>query len=448
MNNALALVVDDEADILDLITITLARMDVSARTAGTVAEAKAVLASERFDLCMTDMRLPDGDGIDLVHHINAEYPDLPVAMITAYGNMELAVRAMKAGAFDFVSKPVDLAILRKLVTQALKLRLPITPSEDLESTGQLLGESDQMQEIRHMIGKLARNQAPVFIAGESGTGKELAARSIHMQGPRADQPFVPVNCGAIPQDLVESELFGHRKGSFTGAVADKEGLFQAADSGTLFLDEVADLPLSMQVKLLRAIQEKSVRRIGDQKESPVDARIISASHKDLEAEVDNGAFRQDLFYRINVIDMRMPPLRERPEDIPELADHILSRIALETGREPQRLTDGALRLLKRHKFPGNVRELENILERAIALCDATVIDAEDLRLPSAATASTPSPGEKPEDDKPLEDRLEEMEKLAILKALDETHWNRTAAAKKLGMTPRSLRYRLSKLGLD
>ncbi|NEX21995.1 sigma-54-dependent Fis family transcriptional regulator [Thiorhodococcus mannitoliphagus] len=455
MSKAQALVVDDEADILDLIKITLGRMDVQASTALTVADAKRQLERGRFDLCLTDMNLPDGSGIDLLRHLSECYPGIPVAMITAHGSTESAVAAMKAGAFDFVSKPVDLKLLRTLVGSALKLRGPTSSGASTAASGvRLLGDSPAMDQIRHLITKLARNQAPVFVTGESGTGKELAARLIHAQGPRSEGPFVAVNCGAIPQDLVESELFGHKKGSFTGAVSDKEGLFQAAEGGTLFLDEVADLPLQAQVKLLRAIQEKSVRPVGAQQEVPVNVRIISASHHDLNAEVERGHFRQDLFYRINVIELRMPALRERPQDIPLLAEQTLKRLAQEQGSgaasPPRKLTAKALEALKQQPFPGNVRELENVLERATALADGEVIDVEDLYLSKSDTAQSSLPSEELEldDTVPLEDYLSEIEKRAILNTLEETHWNRTAAAKRLGMTLRSLRYRLAKLGID
>jgi two-component system response regulator PilR (NtrC family) len=454
MNKAHALVVDDEADILDLLKITLARMDVQATTAMTLGAAKHELEGGRFDLCLTDMNLPDGSGIDLVRFIAEYHPALPVAMITAHGSMESAVAAMKAGAFDFVPKPVDLQLLRRLVGSALKLRTHgggggEGGSAEGRSEGgvRLLGDSPKVEEIRRLIAKLARNQAPVFITGESGTGKELAARLIHAQGPRAEGNFVAVNCGAIPQDLVESELFGHRKGSFTGAVADKEGLFQAAESGTLFLDEVADLPLPAQVKLLRAIQEKSVRPVGAQQELTVDVRIISASHRDLNEEVEKGRFRQDLFYRINVIEMRMPALREHPQDILVLAARIMDRITREhPERAPMKLSDEAAAALGHHLFPGNVRELENVLERATALCDGSIIGPQDLYLPQTETQIAADPHLNPE--VPLEDYLGEIERRAILKALDETRWNRTAAAKKLGMTLRALRYRLAKLGIE
>jgi two-component system, NtrC family, response regulator PilR len=465
MSKARALIVDDEADIRDLVGITLARMDIEARTAATIGEAIRMLGSEAFDLCLTDMGLPDGSGIDLVRHIAERYPNLPVAMITAYGSMESAVAAMKAGAFDFVSKPVDIHLLRRLVESALTLTRPDTVGSGRRApTVELLGDSPQMHEVRRLIDKLARNQAPVFIGGDSGTGKELAARLIHAKGPRAKGPFVPVNCGAIPQDLVESELFGHKKGSFTGAVADKVGLFQAADGGTLFLDEVADLPLPVQVKLLRAIQEKGVRPVGAQREVAVDTRIISASHRDLSAEVARNTFRQDLFYRINVIELHLPPLRERPEDILPLANHILARIARQANRAPPQLTAAALRALQGYGFPGNVRELENILERAVTLSDGPTVDAGDIVIPKVMgperDAGTPHlaaagpPGQAPQQVPaspgavPLGHFLDEVERQAILKALEETRWNRTAAARKLGMTLRSLRYRLAKLGVD
>ena len=449
MTKARALIIDDETDILELLEITLSRMDIGCRTSVDVAGAKRLLTTSRFDLCLTDMCLPDGSGIDLVQHIAETQPELPVAVITAHGNMQTAVAAMKAGAFDFVAKPLDLAVLRRLVESALRLRptgerLDQTPTSP--ARGGLIGESSQMQALRRLIAKLARSQAPVFVTGESGTGKELAARLIHSQGPRAEGAFVPVNCGAIPQDLVESELFGHKKGSFTGAVNDKQGLFQAAEGGTLFLDEIADLPLDMQAKLLRAIQEKSVRPVGAQHEVPVDVRIISASHRDLNAQVEKQAFRQDLFYRINVIELHMPPLRERPGDIPLLADKILGRIAHQSDGPRPALTPAAVAALEHYPFPGNVRELENVLERAMALKEGGAVDAEDLHLPqSALTADLPT---APGDEQALEDFLSEIEKQTIIRALEATRWNRTAAAKKLGMTLRSLRYRLSKLDID
>lgn len=454
MSKAHLLIVDDERDILELVTITCARMGVTTRGAQTLAEAQHLLGTERFDLCLTDMRLPDGDGIDLVRRISAEYPETPVAMLTAYGSMATAVAAMKAGAFDFVSKPIDLKDLRNLISSALRLQRPQPTPQPETADIRLIGHSQAMSATRSLIAKLARNQAPVCISGESGTGKELAARLIHRQGPRRDQPFVPVNCGAIPADLIESELFGHRKGSFTGAISDKIGLFQAAHGGTLFLDEIADLPLAMQVKLLRAIQEKRVRPVGSEHEIAIDARLISASHCNLEAAVERGRFRQDLFYRINVIELVMPPLRERPEDIPLLAEQILTQLAACNATPLPQLSEAALHALTAHAFPGNVRELQNILERATALAEDRVLEVEDLQLPqvqSAPSQSSAAPERAPERwtaARPLEDRLDAIEKQAILEALAATRWNRTAAAKRLGMTPRSLRYRLSKLGLS
>jgi two-component system response regulator PilR (NtrC family) len=445
MHQPLALIVDDEPDIRELLEITLGRMDIATRSAADLASARILLQEHAFDLCLTDMRLPDGNGIDLVKEITAEYPNLPAAVITAHGNMESAIQALKAGAFDFVSKPVNLQILRRLVQTALKVgsTRPAVESTETSFRKQLLGESDAIQSIRALIAKLARSQAPVYISGESGTGKELAARLIHEQGPRSDRPFVAVNCGAIPRELMESEFFGHRKGSFTGAIADKEGLFQAADGGTLFLDEVGDLPLEMQVKLLRAIQEKSIRPVGAQQETAVDVRIISATHKDLQQLVDAGKFRQDLFFRIHVIELHIPPLRERPEDIPLLAEYILNRLARRNDIPVPLLEKSALEQLCRHPLPGNVRELENILERAVTLCEGGRIGADDL-------PPLPTQMEPPESDEglPLENYLEEIERKKIMEALEECRWNRTAAAKRLGISFRALRYRLSKLGID
>ncbi len=441
MQQAHALIVDDEPDILELLEITLSRMKIKSTPAADLHSAHAALRSRHFDLCLTDMRLPDGDGIELVRTINSEFPQLPVAVITAHGNMETAIEAMKAGAFDFVSKPVDLDDLRKLTTAALKLRIQ---SNSAEKDTQLLGDSKAIRHIRKLVEKLARNQAPVYISGESGTGKELVARQIHQQSPRADKPFIAVNCGAIPGDLVESELFGHLRGSFTGAHADKEGLFQAADGGTLLLDEVGDLPPQVQVKLLRAIQERAIRPVGARKELTVDVRLISATHKNLAELVQSGEFRQDLFYRINVIELPIPPLRDRPEDIPALVEHFSKRISAQCRCPQPAIHPEALAALKTYDFPGNVRELENILERAIALCDEQHIEVEDLSLPEKTTGSD---DEISGLNRPLEDYLGEVEKQAILQALEETRWNRTAAAKKLGMSLRSLRYRLSKLGL-
>ena len=446
MNRPLALIIDDESDIRELLEITLARMDIDSASAATVGEAMQQLASQHFDLCLVDMRLPDGSGIDIVRHVASDLPNTPIAVITAHGNMQTAVEALKAGAFDFVSKPVDLPVLRRLVETALRLDRG-EAAESMPREGELLGRSPAMQEIRRLIEKLARNQAPVFISGESGAGKELAARAIHARSPRADRPFVAVNCGAIPQELMESEFFGHVKGSFTGAVRDKPGLFQSADGGTLFLDEVADLPLSMQVKLLRAIQEKSVRPVGGAGEEPVDVRIISASHKDLAAMVANGEFRQDLFYRVHVIELPMSPLRMRRDDILLMIDHILARLAQRTGGNKPHLERAALKALYEYDFPGNVRELENILERATALCEDNTIRVDDLGLAEQRTTGDRVP-EAALPEEGLEDYLARIERQAIMQALESTRWNRTAAAKALGISFRALRYRLDKLGLD
>ncbi len=448
MNKPTALVIDDEPAIRELLEITLERMDIDVRSTGSLDQAKLFLQGSRFDLCLTDMKLPDGNGLDLVEHIQANFPALPVAVITAHGNMESAVRAMKCGAFDFVSKPLDLGVLRKLVSTALKLRGQTF--RERRSRHILLGDSLAMREIRSKIAKLGRSQAPVFVSGESGTGKELVARLIHAMSPRAEMPFVAVNCGAIPEELMESEFFGHKKGSFTGAVADKTGLFQAASSGSLFLDEVADLPLSLQVKLLRAIQEKSIRPVGEAREIPVDARIVSATHKNLAELVGSGEFRQDLFYRINVIEVHVPPLRERRSDIPILIEHILGRLAASNREQRAELAPQAFDALMNYRFPGNVRELENILERAVALCENWLINVEDLDLPEI---KPPIPEMEdnpslPESGLSLESYMDEIEKQAIVRALEKTRWNRTAAAKLLGITFRALRYKLKKLGLE
>ncbi|GGK01697.1 sigma-54-dependent transcriptional regulator [Pseudomonas matsuisoli] len=439
-----ALIVDDEPDIRELLEITLGRMKLDTRSARNLKEARDCLGRESFDLCLTDMRLPDGSGMDLVQFIQQRYPLTPVAMITAYGSMDTAVNALKAGAFDFVTKPVELPRLRELVATALRLKANAEGATQVDA--RLLGKSPPMETLRKQITKLSRSQAPVYISGESGSGKELVARLIHEQGPRIDHPFVPVNCGAIPSELMESEFFGHRKGSFTGAMEDKQGLFQAANGGTLFLDEVADLPLAMQVKLLRAIQEKAVRAVGGQQEIAVDVRILCATHKDLAAEVAAGRFRQDLYYRLNVIELRVPPLRERREDILLLAEKMLQRLA-DNGSNPATLDAGAQEKLKNYRFPGNVRELENMLERAYTLCENDVICANDLRLAEARPSEQNGEVGLAHIDN-LEDYLEELERKLIVQALEETRWNRTAAAERLGLSFRSMRYRLKKLGID
>lgn len=459
-HSQLILIVDDEPDIRELLEITLSRMGKDTISAENITVATSMLSEHEVDLCLTDMKLPDGNGIDLIKHINTDYPELPVAMITAHGNMESAIEALKAGAFDFISKPVDLKTLRHLIDTALKL-----PHHGVEETSndelELLGDSNAMQSTRKTIAKLARSQAPVYVSGESGVGKELVARLIHNKGPRRDNPFVPVNCGAIPNELMESEFFGHKKGSFTGAVGDKQGLFQAADGGTLFLDEVADLPLQMQVKLLRAIQEKAVRPIGGNDEIPINVRILSATHKDLSALVNSNQFRQDLFYRINVIELKVPSLRERAEDIPVLVNHFLKLISAEWKVDIPHLTNPATNALLSYSFPGNVRELENILERAMTLCEEDEITEEDLSLPDeSATTELDEISEITRDiniDDPtlstdesfsLDPVLDNTERDAINKALEKTRYNKTAAAKLLGITFRQLRYRIKKLGIE
>ena len=440
------LIIDDEPDILELLELTLGRMSLQTRSAKTMGEALNLLQSHHFDLCLTDMRLPDGDGLSIVRHIQQHFTSTPVAMITAYGSLDTAISALKAGAFDFLTKPVDLARLRELVSTALRLRDSQTEPGP-KAQDPILGISPPIERLRNQISKLARSQAPLYISGESGSGKELVARRIHALSPRAEQPFVPVNCGAIPSELMESEFFGHRKGSFSGAVADKPGLFQAANHGTLFLDEVADLPMAMQVKLLRAIQEKAVRAVGSQHEEAVDVRLLCATHKDLANEVAQGRFRQDLFYRINVIELQVPPLRARREDLPLLVRSILSRLAERANRPAPAVTEAGMERLLNYRFPGNVRELENALERAFTLCEGQQIDANDLWLsacPSAAQDDTPDFSQIDH----LEDYLDNIERQAITQALEETRWNKTAAAKRLGLTFRSLRYRLKKLGLN
>ncbi|HEX7327229.1 MAG TPA: sigma-54 dependent transcriptional regulator [Casimicrobiaceae bacterium] len=433
------LVVDDEPDLLELLELTLSRMGLDTIRAENVAEALRLLDSGPFDLCLTDWNLPDGEGLKVVEHITQKSLDVPVAVITAFGRPENAVAALKAGAFDYLAKPVALEQLRALVKQALKVPEKPQPANSY----QLLGDSPAMLQVRGLIDKLAKSQAPVFVNGESGSGKELAARLIHLKSPRGEQPFIAVNCGAIPENLMESEFFGYRKGAFTGAEADREGFFQAANGGTLFLDEVADLPLAMQVKLLRAIQEKKVRKVGSTTEEPVDTRLVSATHKNLAALVESGEFRQDLYYRLHVIELAMPSLREMREDIPLIANAILTRLA---RGNPAALEPEAVTALERYPFPGNVRELENILERGLSLAaDPQKISADDLHLnPVAEEAEAAIPaGEK----WPLQDYLDRVERAAINEALEKTRFNRTAAAKLLGITFRAMRYRMERLGI-
>ncbi len=446
MKKPLALIVDDEPDIRELLEITLNRMDIQTCSAESIAGARALLQQKLFDLCLTDMKLPDGNGLELVDLIQTLPASIPVAVITAHGNMESAILAMKKGAFDFVSKPVDLPALRLLVNNALKLS-ETGSAKERRTRHSLLGNSLTMQEIRAKIDKLARSQAPVYISGESGSGKELVARLIHQQSSRSDHAFVAINCGAIPHDLMESEFFGHKKGSFTGAVRDKKGFFQAAEGGTLFLDEVADLPLSLQVKLLRAIQEKKIRPVGDQQEIPVDIRLLSATHRNLSDMVRDGSFRQDLYYRINVIDLHVPPLRDRPGDIPILVEHILAKLTGANKQDRPSLSASALAALQLYHFPGNVRELENILERALALYDGKIIESDDLNLPIGEHDAA-----KPQDFDStlgaLEEHLEKIERKTITLALEGNKWNKTAAAKQLGLSFRSLCYRLKQLDMD
>ncbi|WP_372694815.1 sigma-54-dependent transcriptional regulator [Immundisolibacter sp.] len=432
------LIVDDEPDLCELLAITLDGMGLASHSAGSLAQARAALTDGEYRLCLCDLRLPDGSGLDLIEHIQHTQAQLPIAIITAHGDVEAAVDAMKAGAFDFVNKPVNLRALRRLVDTALRL----APERQTTGLPQLIGDSPAMQALRTTVAKLARSQAPVFIRGESGVGKERVARLIHAQGPRANGPFVPVNCGALPEQLLESELFGHVKGSFTGAGADRDGLFQSAAGGTLFLDEIGAVPPAMQVKLLRALQERAVRPVGARQEVPVDVRVLSATHEDLTALLRDGRLRQDFYYRINVIELLVPPLRDRHEDLPALATDVLHRI--DGGRH--RLTSAALKALQAYPFPGNVRELENILERAAALSEGPDIDVSDLHLPEAGMAAIPAEPAPTGDG--LQAELGQVERERILAALQATRYNRTAAAARLGLTLRQLRYRMLKLGLN
>ncbi|HKJ52247.1 MAG TPA: sigma-54 dependent transcriptional regulator [Gammaproteobacteria bacterium] len=441
MSKQRVLIVDDEPDIRELLEITLLRMGLETRSAEDYSQASRLLHDEAFDLCLTDMKLPDGDGISLVEHIQKHYPSTPTAVITAHGSIDLAIKAMKCGAFDFVSKPVSLDTLRSLVDKALTLpSSPLLADSSLDSRYQIIGDSPAMQDLKASIAKFARSQAPVFVCGSSGTGKELVARQIHLQGARAGAPFVAVNCGAIPSELMESEFFGHLKGSFTGATGDSSGLFKAAHGGTLFLDEIADLPLAMQVKLLRVIQEKSIRPIGAHHEEAIDVRIISASHRDLDPMVADGSFRQDLYYRINVIGITVPDLSERTGDIPQLVDYLIEKHNYHhsTGFS---IDEAALAALRKYPFPGNVRELENILERALALCENERISVPDLQLPDAGTSADAQPAS-------LGEMTRDLEKEQIVSALQEHRWNQSATARALGITLRQLRYRMDKWNLN
>ena len=450
MKRPLALIVDDEPDLCELLSITLERMQIEADTCGDVTGARQLLKQRDYHLCLTDMRLPDGDGLELVDWIQTQGIATPVAVITAHGNVETAVRALKLGAFDFISKPLDLQSLRKLVGSALKL----SRTDEVPGKALMVGASPAIIELRGMIDKVARSQAPVHITGESGTGKELVARMIHEQGAQAEGPFVPVNCGAIPSELMESEFFGHVKGAFTGAISENKGLLQSAEGGTLFMDEIADLPLAMQVKLLRVIQEKTVRPVGGQEEVLVDVRILSATHKDLRALVASGQFREDLFYRVNVIELNVPPLRERTGDVEILTQHMLTRLSGDLGVDEPILTDAAKNKLAGYSYPGNVRELENILERALALSGDAPIAADDIMIrqpstaPGAGQAAAGAPATVEAEVDALGDQLESVERRAIIRALEETRYNKTAAARQLGLTLRALRYRIQKLGIE
>ncbi|ENW22651.1 sigma-54-dependent transcriptional regulator [Acinetobacter haemolyticus] len=464
----LVLLVDDEEDLCLLMQMTLARMGIKTHLAYRVEQAKKFFTEFQYDACLTDLNLPDGNGLDLVQHVTQNYPNTPIAVLTAYGNMDIAIAALKAGAFDFVSKPVNQVHLDQLIQKALNRPRPEQEAAETALENKLLiGRSAPIQQLRIALKKIARSQAPVFITGESGTGKEVVANLVHRLSNRSEGPFIAINCGAIPTELMESELFGHKKGSFTGATQDKQGLILSAHGGSLFLDEIAELPLNMQVKLLRAVQEKKIRPVGSDQEIDVDFRVISASHQDLELLVQQGRFRQDLFFRIHVMDIVLPPLRERGQDILLLANHFIQRICQEWELPAKTLSSRAEQFLLQQYFPGNVRELRNIIERAITLSDDEAIDLAHLQtaplrspisMPSAPSYSqeeveqpqytSPSTSSKKLPPEGLERYLENIEKEVLLNALNLTHWNRTLAAKKLGMTFRSLRYRLKKFGLD
>jgi two-component system response regulator PilR (NtrC family) len=453
--NLSCLIVDDETDIRELLTMTLERMGVQTDSASCFEEAKTMLAQGHYALCLTDMQMHDGTGLDLVKHVSEFHQGLPIAVITAHASADNAVAALKAGAFDYLSKPLSLKQLRPVIEFALKLSTQ--PQTNTANTLEMIGDSPVVAQVRNMIAKLARSQAPVYISGESGSGKELAARLIHQNSSRTEGEFVAVNCGAIPENLMESEFFGHKKGAFTGATHDKTGLFQAANGGTLFLDEVADLPLPMQVKLLRAIQEKKVRMVGSATEETVDVRIISATHKSLTKMMDDGLFRQDLYYRLNVIQLKMPSLRERTGDIPVLTQRLLNKLSDSMQITAPTIDQDAMTYIKQLPFPGNVRELENLLERALALCDGQVITVDDLLIEEENVAikskmaddASHSDFSAPENDEvSLPEYLEDIEKRAIIDALHKSQYNKTAAAKLLGVSFRTLRYRLVKLGID
>jgi two-component system response regulator PilR (NtrC family) len=461
------LVIDDEPDIRQLLSITLSRMGFTPYCAGNIKHATAILNEEEFSLCLSDLKLPDGSGLDFVKAAQVTHPNLPIIVITAHGSMDIAVTAMKYGAFDFINKPVDLHYLRTLITNALSSQSPMAPTSEL--IPEIIGESVTTLALKEKIIKVSRSQAPVFIFGESGSGKELVARAIHSHSSRKEQPFIAVNCGAIPKELMESEFFGHTKGSFTGATQDKQGLFQAADGGTLLLDEIADLPLDMQVKLLRAIQQKMIRPVGSQSEKSIDVRIVSATHQNLSEAVAKGVFRSDLFYRINVIEISVPPLRQRIDDIHLLSHFILEKIAKQNALTSYQISDAAIQLLETYNFPGNIRELENILERACALAEDNKIHTDNLlfseQMLSNIEKQLPSDSNQVfatkeisiehglhntynEELESIDQHLDSIEKNILLTALEKYRWNRTTTAKALGISFRSLRYRLKKLHID
>ncbi len=443
------LIVDDEPDILELLSMTVERMGFHGYTACSISDAKHQLTQQSFDLCLTDMRLPDGSGLDLVTHIQNEYTDTPVIVITAYGSVDVAIEAMKQGAFDFLAKPIELEKLKSVIKTALNLTPIASAPINTDELPNIIGQSSAISTLKSQIKKVSRSHAPVFIHGESGSGKELVARAIHQLGPRSDNPFVAVNCGAIPSELMESEFFGHKKGAFTGATQSKDGFFQAANGGTLFLDEVADLPLSMQVKLLRAIQESVIRPVGSETEEKVDVRILSASHKNLQQEVAQQNFREDLFYRLDVINLQVPPLRERQDDIPLLCEHIIQRLIRSLDYPATALSADALSTLQSYSFPGNIRELENILQRAITLSDGNTIEAKDLALkPQVSLESTSQAIPTLQPGQSLEEYLENIERNILKETLEQCRWNKTAAAEQLGMSFRSMRYRLKKLNIE
>lgn len=460
----LVLLVDDEQDLCMLMQMSLSRMGIKTHMAHHLQQAKYFFSEYKYDACITDLNLPDGSGLDLVKHVSQHYPKTPIAVLTAYGNMEIAIASLKAGAFDFVSKPINQSHLQQLLQKALHVpQLDANAAEIPIEQSMLIGNSQVIRNLRESIKKIARSQAPVFITGESGTGKEVVANLIHKLSNRSDSPFIAINCGAISEDLMESELFGHKKGCFSGATQDKQGLIQAANGGTLFLDEIAELSLAMQAKLLRAVQEKKIRPLGSDTEIEVDFRIISASHQNIEVLVEQGKFRHDLFFRIHVMDVVLPPLRARDQDILILAAHFIQIICTEWQIPTKQLTEKAKAFLLEQHYSGNVRELRNIIEKAITMCDEDQLDIQHLQpaplrgvsqneavetdVKTSVQTDTALKGQKiPEEG--LEEYLEKVEKEVLLSALNQTHWNRTLAAKKLGMTFRSLRYRLKKFGLD